>query len=259
MVPFKPYFLGEQTPPYPRATSVQKCVRTLDIEEVGKTTRHALVLPDGRQLLLRRLLQGGGDPARLGAADRAGRPTAATASPPDRLWATVYLDDDEAVEIWHREVGRAAGAHPAAGQGRQLLVHGRARPVAGRASRSTTTAARSYGKEGGPVVDEDRYLEIWNLVFMQDEPGRGPRQGRTSTSIGELPAKNIDTGMGLERMAAILQGVDNIYEIDTTPADHRPRQRADRQPTTAPTSSTTCGCAWSADHARTAVMLIGDG
>lgn len=116
---------------------------------------------------------------------------------------------------------------------------------------------RSTGKEGGPIADEDRYLEIWNLVFMQNIRGDGP--GKEGYPIlGELPAKNIDTGLGLERTAALLQGVENIYEIDTT------RHILDK-------ASSITGVKYGsnakndislrviADHARTATMLIGDG
>ncbi len=113
---------------------------------------------------------------------------------------------------------------------------------AARAARSTTTAARSTAREGGPVADEERYLEVWNLVFMQYERGAGGTKDDFPI-LGELPAKNIDTGMGLERMATILQGVDNLYEIDTTrPILDRAAELTGvalrRQ-----TSAATCGCA----------------
>ena len=105
-----------------------------------------------------------------------------------------------------------------------------------------------YGPEGGPEVDEDRYLEIWNLVFMQYE--RGPGDGKEDYPIlGELPAKNIDTGMGLERMAVLLQGVDNLYEIDEVcpilAARRADRLATARAATAAERTRTTCGCGWS--------------
>jgi alanyl-tRNA synthetase len=212
MVPFKPYFLGQRTPPYPRATSVQKCIRTPDIDEVGKTTRHGTffqmlgnfsfgdyfkeqAIPFAWDLLTRSESDGG------------------FGFPEDRLWATVYHDDDEAFEIWHKKVGVPEERIQRRGMADNFWSMGVPGPC-GPCSEIYYDRGPEYGREGGPVADEDRYLEVWNLVFMQFE--RGPGAGKEGWPIlGELPAKNIDTGMGLERMAAILQGVDNIYEIDT--------------------------------------------
>jgi alanyl-tRNA synthetase len=255
MVPFKPYFLGEAPPPYPRATSVQKVVRTLDIEEVGKTTRHASffqmagnfsfgdyfkedAIPFAWELLTRSQGEGGYG------FDEA------------KLWVTVYLDDDEAADIWHRKVGVPIERIQRRGQVDNFWSMGVPGPC-GPCSEIYYDRGAQYGKPGGPVVDEDRYLEVWNLVFMQFARGDGP--GKEGYPIlGELPAKNIDTGMGLERMAALLQGVDNIYEIDTT------RGILDRA---CELTGTTYGTAERtdvalrvvADHARTCVFLIGDG
>ncbi|GAA4609964.1 alanine--tRNA ligase [Actinoallomurus liliacearum] len=212
MVPFKPFFLGQRTPPYPRATSVQKCIRTPDIDEVGKTTRHGTffqmlgnfsfgdyfkeqAIPFAWDLLTRPESDGG------------------FGFPEDRLWATVYHDDDEAFEIWHKKVGVPEDRIQRRGMADNFWSMGVPGPC-GPCSEIYYDRGPEYGREGGPVADEDRYLEVWNLVFMQFE--RGPGAGKEGWPIlGELPAKNIDTGMGLERMAAILQGVDNIYEIDT--------------------------------------------
>ncbi|MEV5709540.1 alanine--tRNA ligase [Actinoallomurus sp. NPDC052274] len=212
MVPFKPFFLGQRTPPYPRATSVQKCIRTPDIDEVGKTTRHGTffqmlgnfsfgdyfkeqAIPFAWDLLTRSESDGG------------------FGFPEDRLWATVYHDDDEAFEIWHKKVGLPEDRIQRRGMADNFWSMGVPGPC-GPCSEIYYDRGPEYGREGGPVADEDRYLEVWNLVFMQFERGAGA--GKEGWPIlGELPAKNIDTGMGLERMAAILQGVDNIYEIDT--------------------------------------------
>ncbi len=212
MVPFKPYFLGQRTPPYPRAASVQKCIRTPDIDEVGKTTRHGtffqmlgnfsfgdyfkeLAIPFAWELLTRAESDGG------------------FGFPEDRLWATVHHDDDEAFAIWRDKVGLPEERIQRRGMADNFWSMGVPGPC-GPCSEIYYDRGPEYGREGGPVADEDRYLEVWNLVFMQFERGRGP--GKEGWPIlGELPAKNIDTGMGLERMAAILQGVDNIYEIDT--------------------------------------------
>jgi alanyl-tRNA synthetase len=213
MVPFKPYFLGEASPDYKRAASVQKCVRTLDIEEVGKTTRHASFFQMAGNFSF-------GDYFKEGAIPFAWELLTGSTSdggygfPEDKLWVTVYDDDDEAAEIWHKKVGVPKNRIQRRGQVDNFWSMGVPGPC-GPCSEIYYDRGAQYGKEGGPVVDEDRYLEVWNLVFMQFERGAGP--GKEGYPIlGELPAKNIDTGMGLERMAALLQGVENIYEIDTT-------------------------------------------
>lgn len=255
MVPFKPYFLGEAPAPYPRATSVQKVVRTLDIEEVGKTTRHASffqmagnfsfgdyfkaeAIPFAWDLLTRSIADGG------------------YGFPEDRLWATVYLDDDEAIDIWHKQVGLPLDRIQRRGMADNFWSMGVPGPC-GPCSEIYYDRGSEYGLDGGPVVDEDRYLEVWNLVFMQSERGAGPAK-EDYPILGDLPAQNIDTGMGLERMAALLQGVENIYEIDTT------RGILDR-------ACELSGAVYGqnakddvalrivADHARTCAFLIGDG
>ena len=213
MVPFKPYFLGEAVPPYQRATSVQKVVRTLDIEEVGKTTRHASffqmcgnfafadyfksrAIPLAWELLTGAVTEGG------------------YGLPAEKLWVTVYDDDDEAADIWHKVVGVPKERIQRRGKADNFWSMGVPGPC-GPCSEIYYDRGPDYGREGGPIADEDRYLEVWNLVFMQFARGEGT--GKEDFPIlGELPAKNIDTGLGLERMAAILQDVDNIYEIDTS-------------------------------------------
>ena len=255
MVPFKPYFLGEASPPCPRATSVQKVVRTLDIEEVGKTTRHASffqmcgnfsfgdyfkeeAIPFAWELLTKSPADGG------------------YGFPEDKLWATVYLDDDEAIDIWHKKVGVPLERIQRRGMADNFWSMGVPGPC-GPCSEIYYDRGPEHGREGGPVADEDRYLEVWNLVFMQFERGGGP--GKEGYDIlGELPAKNIDTGMGLERMAALLQGVDNIYEIDTT------KIILDRASALSETrygldAKADVALRVIADHARTCAFLIGDG
>lgn len=255
MVPFKPYFVGEAPAPYPRATSVQKVVRTLDIDEVGRTTRHASFFQMAGNFSF-------GDYFKEGAIPLAWELlTAATQDggygfPEERLWATVYHDDDEAADIWHRVVGLPHERIQRRGKADNFWSMGVPGPC-GPCSEIYFDRGEKYGKPGGPIVDEDRYLEVWNLVFMQFARGEGA--GKEDYPIlGELPAKNIDTGMGLERMAALLQGVDNIYEIDTT------RGILD-------TAAALTGSAYGrdervdialrvvADHTRTCTFLIGDG
>jgi alanyl-tRNA synthetase len=255
MVPFKPYFLGEVTPPYKRATSVQKCVRTLDIDEVGKTTRHASFFQmcgnfsfgdyfkEGAialawELLTRPISEGG------------------YGFPEEKLWVTVYLDDDEAAEIWHKQIGVPKERIQRRDMADNFWSMGVPGPC-GPCSEIYYDRGPTYGKEGGPIADENRYLEIWNLVFMQNERGAGG--GKDGYPIlGELPAKSIDTGLGLERTAALLQGVENIYEIDTT---IKILNRASELTGVKYGSSEKSDVSLRviADHARTSAMLIGDG
>lgn len=255
MVPFKPYFLGEIKPPYERATSVQKCVRTLDIDEVGKTTRHASFFQMCGNFSF-------GDYFKEGAISLAWELLTKPISeggygfPEDKLWVTVYLDDDEAADIWHKKVGVPRERIQRRGMADNFWSMGVPGPC-GPCSEIYFDRGPAYGKEGGPVADEDRYLEIWNLVFMQNIRGDGP--GKEGYPIlGELPAKNIDTGLGLERTAALLQGVENIYEIDTTrhilnKASEITGVRYGKE------NRGDVSLRVIADHARTATMLIGDG
>ncbi len=255
MVPFKPYFLGEVKPPFVRATSVQKCVRTLDIDEVGKTTRHASFFQMCGNFSF-------GDYFKEGAITMAWELLTTPISeggygfPEERLWVTVYLNDDEAADIWHEKVGVPRERIQRRGMADNFWSMGVPGPC-GPCSEIYYDRGPAYGKEGGPIADEDRYMEVWNLVFMQNTRGEGGSKDDFPI-VGELPAKSIDTGLGLERMAALLQGVENIYEIDTT------MQILSK-------ASELSGVKYGqdkkndialrvvADHARTAMMLIGDG
>jgi alanyl-tRNA synthetase len=255
MVPFKPYFLGEVTPPYQRATSVQKCVRTLDIDEVGKTTRHASFFQMCGNFSF-------GDYFKEGAIALAWelltRPIAdgGYGFPEEKLWVTVYLDDDEAADIWHKQIGVPKERIQRRDMADNFWSMGVPGPC-GPCSEIYYDRGPAYGVEGGPIADENRYLEVWNLVFMQNERGAGG--GKDGYPIlGELPAKSIDTGLGLERTAALLQGVENIYEIDTTiqilnlaseltGVKYGSSEKSD------------VSLRVIADHARTSAMLIGDG
>ena len=211
MVPFIPYFLGRETPPFSRATSVQKCIRTLDIEEVGKTARHGTffqmagnfsfgdyfkeqAIPFAYELLTTPQDKGG------------------FGLDPERLWVTIYEGDDEAYEIWTKTVGFPAERIQRMGMKENYWSTGQPGP-AGPDSEIFYDRGPAYGKEGGPAADDDRYIEIWNLVFMQYQRGEGI--GKDDFEIlGDLPKKNIDTGLGVERLAMLLQGVENFYETD---------------------------------------------
>jgi alanyl-tRNA synthetase len=255
MVPFKPYFLGEVKPPFPRATSVQKCVRTPDIEEVGKTTRHGTFFQMCGNFSF-------GDYFKEGAITLAWELLTSSVADggyglePEKLWITVYEQDEEAERIWRDVVGVPAERIQRLGMAHNYWSMGVPGPC-GPCSEINYDRGPEFGVEGGPAVNDERYVEIWNLVFMQYE--RGPGSGKEDFPIlGELPSKNIDTGLGLERLAMILQGVHNMYEIDTS------RMVIDKATEltgvaygAAPASDVSLRVV--SDHLRTSVMLIGDG
>ena len=255
MVPFKPFFLGEVKPPYQRATSVQKCVRTLDIDEVGKTTRHASFFQMCGNFSF-------GDYFKEGAIALAWELLTKSISDggygfsEDKLWVTVYEDDDEAANIWQKQVGVPKNRIQRRGMADNFWSMGVPGPC-GPCSEIYFDRGSAYGKEGGPIADEDRYLEIWNLVFMQNIRGEGGDKN-SFPIVGELPAKNIDTGLGLERTAALLQGVENIYEIDTTKMV-LDKASALTKVKYGKDEKSDVALRVVADHARTAMMLIGDG
>ncbi|GAA2381440.1 MULTISPECIES: alanine--tRNA ligase [Gordonia] len=256
MVPFKPFFLGDQTPPYTRATSVQKCVRTLDIEEVGITTRHNTFFQMAGNFsfgdyfkreairfaweLLTNSVEDGG-----------------YGIDPTRLWPTVYLDDDEAESIWRDEIGVPSERIQRRGMADNYWSMGVPGPC-GPCSEIFYDRGPEYGVEGGPEADEDRYIEIWNLVFMQNERGEGTSKDDYEI-LGPLPKKNIDTGMGIERVACLLQGVDNVYETDLLKPIIDLASRLTGREYGAGKHEDDVRFRVVADHARTAAMLIGDG
>ena len=255
MVPFKPYFLGEVTPPFKRATSVQKCVRTLDIDEVGKTTRHASFFQMCGNFSF-------GDYFKEGAIalawDLLTRPISdgGYGFSENKLWVTVFLTDDEAADIWHKKIGIPKERIQRRDMADNFWSMGVPGPC-GPCSEIYFDRGPAYGRDGGPIADENRYLEIWNLVFMQNERGAGG--GKDDFPIlGELPAKSIDTGLGLERTAALLQGVENIYEIDTT-MQILSKAMALSGVKYGKDEKTDISLRVIADHARTSAMLIGDG
>ena len=211
MVPFIPYMTGIEPAPYARATSVQKCVRTLDIDEVGKTTRHGTFFQMNGNFSF-------GDYFKKEAIAYAWELLTTPVSeggygfPPEKLWVTVYQDDDESINYWLEQTSIPRERIQKRGMADNYWSTGQRGP-AGPCSEIYYDRGPAYGVEGGPEADENRYIEIWNLVFMQYERADGGTKDHFEI-LGELPKKNIDTGMGLERVAFLLQGVENIYEID---------------------------------------------
>ncbi|GAB3140985.1 alanine--tRNA ligase [Micromonospora sonneratiae] len=262
MVQFVPFFLGQQTPPYRRAVSVQKCIRTPDIDEVGKTSRHGTFFQMNGNFSFGDYFKAGAIPLAWDLVTKSVE-AGGFGLDPERVWATVYLDDDEAYEIW-RGVGMPAERIVRRGKKDNYWSMGIPGP-AGPCSELFYDRGPAYGLEGGPEVDEDRYMEFWNLVFMQYEI-TDVRSKEEFRILGELPAKNIDTGMGLERMASILQGVDNLYEIDEVrPILSRAAEMTGKRygahsgQVASESHPDDVRLRVVADHVRTALMLIGDG
>lgn len=256
MVQFVPFFLGQRTPPYATATSIQKCIRTPDIDEVGITTRHNTFFQMAGNFSF-------GDYFKRGAIELAW--TLLTGSvadggyglDPERLWATVYLDDDEAIALWQEIAGLPMERIQRRGMADNYWSMGIPGPC-GPSSEIYYDRGPEFGIDGGPVANEDRYIEIWNLVFMQNERGEGTSKDDYEI-LGPLPRQNIDTGMGVERVAFLLQGVQNVYETDLV------RPVIDVVAARAPRGYDTGNAADDvryriiADHSRTAAILIGDG
>lgn len=256
MVQFVPYFLGQQTPPWKRATSIQKCIRTPDIDEVGITTRHNTFFQMAGNFSF-------GDYFKKGAIEFAWTlltnpvDQGGYGLDPERLWATVYLDDDEAMALWQEVAGLPPERIQRRGMADNYWSMGIPGPC-GPSSEIYYDRGPEYGVEGGPVANEDRYIEIWNLVFMQNERGEGTSK-EDFEILGPLPRKNIDTGMGIERVACLLQGVDNVYETDLLrPAIDLVAARAPRG---YGQGNHTDDVRYRiiADHSRTAAIIIGDG
>ncbi|MCH6196007.1 alanine--tRNA ligase [Corynebacterium mastitidis] len=260
MVPFKPYFLGQQNPPFAQgtATSIQKCVRTLDIDEVGITTRHNTFFQMAGNFSFGQYFKEGAITHAwtllTGPVEEGGY-----GLDPERLWVTVYLDDDEAADIWHEKMGVPRERIQRLGMEDNYWSMGIPGPC-GPSSEIYYDRGPEYGKEGGPIADDNRYMEIWNLVFMENERGEGTGKGNFEI-VGPLPKKNIDTGLGVERVACILQGVDNVYETDllrpVIEAAEKITGTAYEDPKTDRANDIRFRVI--ADHSRTAMMIILDG
>jgi alanyl-tRNA synthetase len=268
MVPFKPYFLGQETPPYDRAVSVQKCVRTPDIEDVGKTTRHGTFFEMCGNFSF-------GDYFKERAIELAW--DLVTRSHTDggygleesRLWPSILHGDDEALQIWMKVTGLPSERIVKLGPKENYWSMGIPGP-GGPCSEILYDRGPEYGPDGDfettdriamPAKLEDRYLEIWNLVFMQDELS-AVRAKDDFDIVGPLPSKNIDTGMGLERVACLLQGVDNMYEIDEMyPVIERAEELTGRRYGAGGQQGHDDDVRFRVvgDHVRSSMMLIGDG
>ncbi|MFF5364754.1 alanine--tRNA ligase [Streptomyces scabiei] len=202
---FKPYFLGETTPAFPRATSIQKCARTSDIDNVGRTTRHATFFEMMGNFSF-------GDYFKEEAIAFAWELlTEGYGLEKEKLWITVYKDDDEAENIWRR-IGVPASRIQRLGMEDNywsMTVPGPCGP----SSEAHYDRGPAFGKEGGPAVDGERYMELWNLVFMQSIRGEGPPK-KDYPILGELDKKSIDTGLGLDRLAVILQDAQSVCTTD---------------------------------------------
>lgn len=203
MAPLKPYFTGQEIPPRKRVTTCQKCIRTGDIENIGKTARHGTFFEMLGNFSF-------GDYFKHEAIAWTWEfLTQVVGLDPERLYPSIYQEDEEAFEIWNKEIGIAPERIFRFGKEDNFWEHGSG--PCGPCSEVYYDRGEKYGcgKEGCTVgCDCDRYIEVWNNVFTQfDNDGHG--------NYTELEQKNIDTGMGLERLAAVVQDVDSIFDVDT--------------------------------------------
>ncbi|HMR13125.1 MAG TPA: alanine--tRNA ligase, partial [Arachnia sp.] len=254
MVPFKPYFLGDEPAPFPRAASVQKCVRTLDIDDVGKTTRHGTFF----QMLGNFSF---GDYFKEGAISLAWDLVTGSEADggwgfdPEKVWVTALYGDQETIDLWQK-----AGIPRERIQERGLkdnYWHMGVPGPGGPCSEIYIDRGPEFGADGGPEADEDRFLEIWNLVFQQEELS-AVRAKDDFDVLRPLPSKNIDTGSGLERVALLKQGVANMYEIDEVfPVIAKAAELSGKRYGADPVDDVRFRVI--ADHVRSGLMLMTDG
>ncbi len=245
MLPFKPYFMGDAEPPVPRATSFQKCARTNDIENVGRTTRHLTFFEMLGNFSF-------GDYFKREAIRWAWElSTEAYGLDPERIWVTVFEDDDESEQLWLEETDIPAERIQRLGAADNYWWTHAAGP-GGPNTEMYYDRGPAYGREGGPAVDDERYLEFYNVVFMQHE------LDAEGTILGDLPTQNVDTGLGLERMAVLLQGVDNVFETDLFAPLLAEAERLTGV-TYGEDESADMSVRVIAEHCRTATFLIADG
>jgi len=248
MVPFKPYFVGEQQAPWPRAVTVQKCVRAggkhNDLDEIGRTSRHLTFFEMMGNFSF-------GDYFKSDACRFAWEfVTTHLGLDPDRLWITVHLTDDEAADIWCNEVGVPAERIQRLDEDNYWRMADTG--PCGPCSEIFWDKGPDFGADGGPEHgDEERFIEIWNLVFMQFEQ-------HADGTMTPLPAPSIDTGAGLERILSVLQGVDSVWETDEFA---RLLTTVGELSGVAPGSDERADVSQRilADHARSSTFLVSDG
>ncbi len=244
MVPFKPYFTGDEVAPFPRATSVQRCIRTSDIDIIGTSQRHGTFFEMLGNFSF-------GDYFKPEAISMAWELlTEVMGLDPDRLWVTVHESDTDAADLWVDRCGVSRDRIQVMGEDNFWRM-GDTGPC-GPCSEIYVDKGPAYGADGGPAFGgEDRFVEIWNLVFMQ-------YIAEANGAFADLPRKNIDTGSGLERVLAILQGVDSVFDTDLfAPV------MAEAQSMTGATYGASerddVALRILADHGRAMTMLVGDG
>ncbi|PIE21285.1 MAG: alanine--tRNA ligase [Arachnia propionica] len=254
MVPFKPYFMGEEPSPYERAVSCQKCIRTLDIDEVGKTTRHGTFFQMNGNFAFADYFKAEAISYAwdlvTGDLDHGG-----WGFNPDLVWVTALEGDQETIDLW-----RKVGVKPERIQQRGLADnywHMGVPGPGGPCSEIYIDRGPEFGPDGGPIVDEDRFLEIWNLVFQTEELAAVRAKDDFDVSR-PLDSQNIDTGNGLERTALLLQGVNNMYETDEVfPVIAKAAELTGRRYGADPVDDVRFRVV--ADHIRSSLMVMTDG
>ena len=244
MVPFKPYFLGEEIPAFNRAVSIQKCFRAADIDQIGTTQRHLTFFEMLGNFSF-------GDYFKEGAIRFAwGLITEGFGLDPERLWVTVHTSDDAAEELWRDMIGIRPDRIQRLDED-NFWDMGETGPC-GPCSEIFFDKGANFGADGGPAFGgEDRFVEFWNLVFMQYEKGPGG-------SMVELPTQNIDTGAGFDRVLAILNGVESVFATDLF---HPLLETASRSINVAygTREDTDVAIRRIADHGRAMTFLVSDG
>ncbi|MFZ1061865.1 MAG: alanine--tRNA ligase, partial [Acidimicrobiales bacterium] len=244
MVPFKPYFLGEEVPAFNRAVSIQKCFRAADIDQIGTTQRHLTFFEMMGNFSF-------GDYFKQGAIEFAwGLITEGFGLDPERLWVTVHTSDDDAEALWRDVIGVAPGRIQRLDED-NFWDMGETGPC-GPCSEIFFDKGPEFGEDGGPALGgEDRFVEFWNLVFMQYEKGHGG-------SLTELPKQNIDTGAGFDRVLAILNGVESVFATDLFHPLLETASRSINVPYGA-REETDVAIRRIADHGRAMTFLVSDG
>ncbi|HEV3188332.1 MAG TPA: alanine--tRNA ligase [Acidimicrobiales bacterium] len=244
MVPFKPYYSGEETPPYKRAVSIQKCFRAADIDLIGTTQRHLTFFEMMGNFSF-------GDYFKEGAITYAWQLiTEGFGIDPDRLWITVHVSDDVAAELWRDVIGIRPERLQRLDED-NFWTMGEVGPC-GPSSEIFFDKGVEFGDDGGPAFGgEDRFIEFWNLVFTQYERGLGG-------TLTELPKKNIDTGAGFDRTLSILNGVESVFATDLFAPLIETSSRA-LNATYGKDESTDVAIRRVADHGRAMTMLVADG